>query len=82
LRPRLREIPITFTLDGIEHSMTAWSDMAALEALRIATNRERFRSKCEMGVCGTCEVQVDGAVARVCAFAAEKLDGASVVTTW
>jgi aerobic-type carbon monoxide dehydrogenase small subunit (CoxS/CutS family) len=81
LRPHLREIPITFTLDAVEHSMTAWSDMAALEALRLVTNRARFRSKCEMGLCGTCEVEVDGAVVRVCAMSAEKLNGTEVVTT-
>jgi ferredoxin len=80
LRPRLREIPITFILDGVEHSMTAWSDMSALEALRLATNRARFHSKCEMGVCGTCEVHVNGAQVRVCALSAEKLDGTTVTT--
>jgi aerobic-type carbon monoxide dehydrogenase small subunit (CoxS/CutS family) len=80
-RPHLREIPITFTLDGVEHSMTAWSDMAALEALRLVTNRARFRSKCEMGLCATCEVEVDGVVVRVCAISAEKLNGTAVVTT-
>jgi aerobic-type carbon monoxide dehydrogenase small subunit (CoxS/CutS family) len=80
LRPKLREIPIAFTLDGVSQEMTAWSDMSALEALRIVTNRARFRSKCEMGLCGTCEVAVDGVVVRVCAMSAEKLDGASIST--
>jgi isoquinoline 1-oxidoreductase subunit alpha len=80
LRPNLREFRISFTIDGEPVDMTAWSDMAALEALRVATNRTQFRSKCEMGLCGTCEVHVDGVVTRVCSLPSERLNGTEVVT--
>jgi aerobic-type carbon monoxide dehydrogenase small subunit (CoxS/CutS family) len=81
LRPRLESQNITVTVDGQPVAITVWSDMAALEALRLATNRAQFRSSCEMGLCGACEVQVDGAVTRVCSMPAFDLANRTVTTS-
>ena len=35
----------------------------------------RFPSSCEQGLCGTCEVLVDGRPTRICLRAAARLDG-------
>jgi aerobic-type carbon monoxide dehydrogenase small subunit (CoxS/CutS family) len=80
LRPRLESSDIVVTIDGSATDIMVWSDMSALEALRLATGRSQFRSSCEMGLCGTCEVTVDGAVTRVCSIPAIKLHGSIVVS--
>ena len=78
LRPRLESHDISLTIDDQPIALTVWSDMSALEALRLATDREQFRSSCEMGICGTCEVAVDGVVTRVCTIPAVALAGRHV----
>jgi aerobic-type carbon monoxide dehydrogenase small subunit (CoxS/CutS family) len=78
LRPRLEELTLRVRVDGVTHTVTAWSDMSALEALR--TVLPSAPSKCEAGICGTCAVLLDGVVERVCSLPAHRLDGASVET--
>jgi aerobic-type carbon monoxide dehydrogenase small subunit (CoxS/CutS family) len=78
LRPRLEELAVGVRVDGVDHVVTTWSDMSALEALRLV--HPAAPSRCESGICGTCEVLLDGAVARICSLPARRLDGADVVT--
>lgn len=82
LTPRLSQFDITFTLEGSDHTVQVWSDMSALEALRLATDREAFASKCESGICGRCEVLVNDTVTRVCSVSARRLDGMPVRRPW
>ncbi len=82
LRPRLSQFPITFTVDGVEHTIEVWADMSALEALRSLGDREDFPSKCEAGICGRCEVIVNGTVTRVCSVSARRLDQMAVRRPW
>jgi carbon-monoxide dehydrogenase small subunit len=65
-------------VDGVDHVVEAWSDMSALEALRVV--HPAAPSRCESGICGTCEVLVDGEVVRVCSLPAQRLEGADVET--
>ncbi len=79
LKRRLTSFPITFSLDGVEHTVEAWSDMSALEAVRIVTGRAGVPSRCESGICGTCESLVDGVPFRLCAAGATRIDGTTIV---
>jgi aerobic-type carbon monoxide dehydrogenase small subunit (CoxS/CutS family) len=81
LRPRLEQSTVCFSLDGEATTVTVWSDMSALEALRLATTPQRFASRCEMGTCGTCELHIDDVVTRVCLVAATRLDGCAVISS-
>jgi aerobic-type carbon monoxide dehydrogenase small subunit (CoxS/CutS family) len=78
LRPRIEELALRVRVDGVDHAIAAWSDMSALEALRTVV--PSAPSKCEAGLCGTCEVLLDGTVVRVCSLPAHRLDGARVET--
>jgi aerobic-type carbon monoxide dehydrogenase small subunit (CoxS/CutS family) len=78
LRPRLEELTLGVRVDGVDHVVHAWSDMSALQALRAV--HPGAPSRCESGLCGTCEVLLDGAVARICSLPARRLDGVVVET--
>ncbi len=52
------------------------------EALRSLGDREDFPSKCEAGICGRCEVIVNGTVTRVCSVSARRLDQMAVRRPW
>jgi aerobic carbon-monoxide dehydrogenase small subunit len=78
LSPRVRSSVISFTIDGEAETLEVWSDESALRALQSRHSRTRFPSSCEQGLCGTCEVLLDGQPTRICLLAASRLDGADV----
>jgi isoquinoline 1-oxidoreductase subunit alpha len=78
LRASLERFDLTFSLDGVSHTVQAWSDMTALEVVRGVAGRAAFRSQCEMGLCGTCETPVNGVVTRLCSLPARSLQGTRV----
>ena len=79
LRPRFEQIAMSFTIDGAAFAVTAWSDMTALEVVRLALGRDGMPSKCESGICGTCEVLVDGVPTRLCSAPARTVDRAEMI---
>ena len=78
LSPRVRSSVVSFTIDGAAETLEVWSDESALRALQIRHSRARFPSSCEQGLCGTCEVLLDGRPTRICLLAAARLDGTVV----
>lgn len=80
LRPSIAELTLHVRVDGVDRVVQAWSDMTALQVLREGLGHGRAPSRCESGICGTCEVLVDGVVVRVCSLPAARLDGATLVT--
>jgi aerobic-type carbon monoxide dehydrogenase small subunit (CoxS/CutS family) len=78
LTPKLFQVPVTFTVAGVEHCVEAWSDMTALEAVRLAVGRAGVPSRCESGICGTCESLVDGVGVRLCATGIGRIDGTTI----
>jgi aerobic-type carbon monoxide dehydrogenase small subunit (CoxS/CutS family) len=78
LRPKLSQADVSFTIDGVEHLVDAWSDMTALEVIRVALGRQAVPSRCESGICGTCESLVDGVAVRLCATSAGRIDRTSI----
>lgn len=81
LRPRVEELTLHVRVDGVDRVVVAWSDMSALQVLREGLGHSAAPSRCESGICGTCEVLVDGVLTRICSVPAARLEGASLVTT-
>jgi aerobic-type carbon monoxide dehydrogenase small subunit (CoxS/CutS family) len=81
LRPRIDELTLHVRVDGVDRVVTAWSDMSALQVLRECLGHREAPSRCEAGLCGTCEVRLDGAISRICSVPARRLDGATLETT-
>ena len=75
LSPRVQSSVVSFTVDGEAQTLEVWSDESALRALQARHSRARFPSSCEQGLCGTCEVLLDGRPTRICLLAAARLDG-------
>jgi aerobic-type carbon monoxide dehydrogenase small subunit (CoxS/CutS family) len=80
MRPRVEELDLHVRVDGIDHVAHAWSDMTALQVVREVLGLPDVRWRCEAGMCGTCEVILDGAPTRICSVSCRRLDGATVVT--
>jgi aerobic-type carbon monoxide dehydrogenase small subunit (CoxS/CutS family) len=80
LRPRIDELTLHVRVDGVDRVVTAWSDMSALQVLRECLGHRDAPSRCETGLCGTCEVHLDGTVTRICSVPATRLDGATLDT--
>jgi aerobic-type carbon monoxide dehydrogenase small subunit (CoxS/CutS family) len=78
LSPRAHSTTVTVTVDGEPETFEVWSDESALRALQGRHTRSRLPSQCEQGLCGTCEVRVDGEPTRICLLPAARLDGAVV----
>jgi aerobic-type carbon monoxide dehydrogenase small subunit (CoxS/CutS family) len=78
LSPRVAQLTISFTMDDRTHAVTAWSDMTALEVVRAAVGRGGLPSRCEAGICGTCESRVDGIATRLCSVPGRVIDGTTI----
>ena len=78
LRPRVEEVELAVTVDGVEHHVRAWTDMSALQVVREVLRHPDVRWRCESGLCGTCEALLDGLPARLCTVPCRRLDGAAV----
>jgi carbon-monoxide dehydrogenase small subunit len=84
LSPRTHSTIVSFTLDGRTQTLEAWSDDSALQALHGRFGRTELPSRCEQGLCGTCELLVDGQPTRICLLPAARLDGVTIErpTSW
>jgi aerobic-type carbon monoxide dehydrogenase small subunit (CoxS/CutS family) len=78
LRPKLTQSTVTFTVDDVVYTVEAWSDMTALEVVRLAVGRSGVPSRCESGICGTCESSVNDQPVRLCATGAGRIEGATI----
>jgi xanthine dehydrogenase YagT iron-sulfur-binding subunit len=67
-------------VDGEGITITTWTDMSALLALRLSARLAKPRRGCEAGSCGACESLVNGEPTRLCQLRPVLLDGAVVVT--
>jgi hypothetical protein len=74
------EREVTLTVDGQQHSGTAWSDLSALLFVRLTLRHPTPRRGCEAGTCGSCESLVNAVPTRLCQMLSTDLDGAIVVT--
>ena len=79
LRPRVEEVDLHVRIDGVDHHAHAWTDMSALQVLSKVLRLPDVRWRCESGLCGTCEVLLDGEATRLCSVPCTRLDHATIV---
>lgn len=73
-------IPITLTVNGTPHRLSVEPRRTLLDCLRDDLVYPGTHVGCEHGVCGCCNVIVDGALSRACLMFAVQADGSSVET--
>jgi aerobic-type carbon monoxide dehydrogenase small subunit (CoxS/CutS family) len=78
-RPGIREIDLSFEVDGTAYSVRAWTDMSALQVVRDVAQHPGTRWRCEAGLCGSCEVLFDGRSTRLCSVSSRRLADATIV---
>ena len=76
----MQAIPITFRVNGEEHTVLAEPRKLLCDVLREDCGLTGTHVGCEHGVCGACTVQIDGAPARACLTLAVQADGTAIRT--
>jgi len=71
---------ITLTLNGSDTTLEIEPSAALADVLRERCRLTSVHLGCEHGVCGACNVIVDGRVVRACLTLAGSVDGCSVTT--
>lgn len=71
---------IAFTLNGLAVHVEVMPRQHMADVLRQVFGLTGTHLGCEQGVCGACNILVDGAVVRGCLLLAIQADGADVVT--
>ena len=78
LRPAIHEFAVSFTVDGVDYAVSAWTDMTALQVVRDVARHPGTRWRCEAGICGSCEAMLNGAPTRLCSVGSKRLADATV----
>lgn len=73
-------LPITLTVNGTAHQVTVEPRRTLLDCLRDDLVLPGTHVGCEHGVCGCCNVIVDGMLVRSCLMFAVQADGTSIDT--
>jgi carbon-monoxide dehydrogenase small subunit len=71
---------IRITVNGVEREFALEHNVTLADALRDQARTTSVHQGCEHGVCGACNVYLDGQVVRSCLTLAAACDGASVTT--
>ena len=74
------ELTIHLTVNGVERVLAIEHNVTLADALREQVHATSVHLGCEHGVCGACNVYLDGAVVRSCLTLAAACDGAAVTT--
>jgi carbon-monoxide dehydrogenase small subunit len=75
-----RLLPITLTVNGLTTSLAVEARRSLLDCLRDDLHLKGTHAGCEHGVCGCCNVLLDGEVVRACLMLAAQADGCAIVT--
>jgi 2-furoyl-CoA dehydrogenase 2Fe-2S iron sulfur subunit len=73
-------LPIRFTLDGEEVSVSVTPRTLLSDALRHQLGVNAVHVGCEQGICGACTLTIDDAPARACLTLAIQVEGARLRT--
>ena len=74
----VRQIPYTFTVNGIERSVE--ENKPLLRYLRDDLRLYSVKDGCSEGACGTCTIVVDGYAVKACVLTTERAAGKSIIT--
>jgi aerobic-type carbon monoxide dehydrogenase small subunit (CoxS/CutS family) len=72
---------LTFNVNGDEVSIEVPADEALVHTLRERLGLRSVRPTCGLGICGTCTVQLDGAVVSSCLLLTVQVAGRTVKTS-
>jgi carbon-monoxide dehydrogenase small subunit len=78
--PEITEIPVKLTVNGQSRALVVEPRHSLAEVLRRKFGSTGTRIGCELGVCGTCTVLVDGDPVRACLMLAVQADDTEVET--
>ena len=73
-------IPITVTVNGIQHQKEVEPRTLLVEFLREALSLTGTHVGCDTSQCGACTIHIDGISAKACTLFAVQADGASITT--
>ena len=73
-------VPIALTLNGKRVSANVPTRKTLLDTIREEFRQTGTHAGCEHGVCGCCNVLMDGSVVRSCLMLAVQADGHEIVT--
>jgi CO/xanthine dehydrogenase Mo-binding subunit/aerobic-type carbon monoxide dehydrogenase small subunit (CoxS/CutS family) len=71
---------LQFTVNGVRHALDLPPGKSLLRVLREDLGLTGAKNGCDIGICGTCSVLVDGAVKKACLEPAERMQGRQVTT--
>jgi len=71
---------ITLTVNGLTSSLAVEPRRSLLDCLRDDLQLKGTHAGCEHGVCGCCNVLLNGEVVRACLLLAAQADGAEITT--
>lgn len=72
---------VVLSVNGEQHQVSVPVDEALVTTLNERLGFSSVRPTCGMGVCGTCTVQLDGAVASSCLLLTRQVAGRSITTS-
>ena len=72
---------LTLQVNGDEFVVEVPADEALVHTLRDRLGLRSVRPTCGLGICGTCTVQLDGAVASSCLLLTVQVEGRSIRTS-
>ncbi|ROO62043.1 carbon-monoxide dehydrogenase small subunit [Micromonospora sp. Llam0] len=78
--PATITVPVRFTANGTRHEITVDPRRSLADVLRRECGLTGTQVGCEIGVCGTCTVLVDGDPVRACLMLAVQAEGTTVET--
>jgi aerobic carbon-monoxide dehydrogenase small subunit len=76
----MRLMPIELTVNGVTTTVAVEPRRSLLDCLRDDLQLKGTHAGCEHGVCGCCNVLLDGEVVRSCLLLAAQADGRAVTT--
>lgn len=78
--PAPEKLPVTLTVNGVEHKLSVAPWVSLLDALREHLDLTGTKKGCDHGQCGACTVLVDGRRINSCLTLAVMKDGCAVTT--
>ena len=76
----MKNIEISFVINGIKKEMAISPNTTLLELLRDHLGLTGTKKGCEIGECGTCTVLLDGKPVNACLVLAPKVDEKEITT--